>query len=214
MLQLGSGGLHSQVQEAAGVLIRILIAKGDLFDAERYVQVTYGNLRDKKNGMDQEGKEMARGAYNLADVIHRQNGDLKKAEELGRECLHIGILAYGSSQNEVGLGCNLLVRILKAQGNFGDETRGLYERFLALSLRNEGPEGVNTATGHYNVGFFCLELAQKQSTVDSKRTQLQLAKSLFFEAQRIFSKAYGPTDLHNVEASFCLTNILTYLSQT
>jgi hypothetical protein len=39
--------VHPQVQEAAGILIHILIAKGDLFDAERYAQVTYGNLRDK-----------------------------------------------------------------------------------------------------------------------------------------------------------------------
>jgi hypothetical protein len=36
-----------QVQEAAGILIEILITKSDLFDAERYAQVTYGNLRDK-----------------------------------------------------------------------------------------------------------------------------------------------------------------------
>jgi hypothetical protein len=56
--------VHPQLQEAAGILIHILIAKGDYYDAERYAQVTYSNLRDKKNGMDQEGKEMARGAYN------------------------------------------------------------------------------------------------------------------------------------------------------
>jgi hypothetical protein len=41
--------VHPQVQEAAGLLIAISISKGDLFDAERYAQVTYGNLRDKKN---------------------------------------------------------------------------------------------------------------------------------------------------------------------
>jgi hypothetical protein len=48
--------VHPQVQTAAGILIRILIKKGDLsnlFDAERYAEVTYSNLRDKKNGMDQ-----------------------------------------------------------------------------------------------------------------------------------------------------------------
>jgi hypothetical protein len=31
--------VHPQVQEAAGVLIEVLIRKGDLFDAERYAQV-------------------------------------------------------------------------------------------------------------------------------------------------------------------------------
>jgi hypothetical protein len=42
--------VHLQVQEAAGELIHVLIRKGALFDAECYAQVTYGNLRDKKNG--------------------------------------------------------------------------------------------------------------------------------------------------------------------
>jgi hypothetical protein len=61
---------HPQVQEAAGVLINILISKGNLFDAERYAQVTYGNLRDKKNGIDQESKVLVEGAFNLANVIY------------------------------------------------------------------------------------------------------------------------------------------------
>jgi hypothetical protein len=44
---------YDPVQEAVGILIHILISKADLFDAERYAQVTYGNLRDKENGMNQ-----------------------------------------------------------------------------------------------------------------------------------------------------------------
>jgi hypothetical protein len=62
--------IFPQVQEAAGVLISILIRKEDLFDAERYAQVTYGSLRDKKNGIDQKSEAVADGAYNLADVIY------------------------------------------------------------------------------------------------------------------------------------------------
>jgi hypothetical protein len=63
--------VHPQVQEAAGVLIHILIEKGDLFDAQHYAQVTYGYLRYKKNGIDQESDVVAGGAYKLADVIYR-----------------------------------------------------------------------------------------------------------------------------------------------
>jgi flagellar hook assembly protein FlgD len=103
--------VHPQVQEAAGLLINILIVKGDLFDAERYAQVTYGNLRDKKNGRDQESEEMATGAYNLADVIYRQKGDLIKAEELARESLRIRTLIYGSNCQKVSLCCDLLAGI-------------------------------------------------------------------------------------------------------
>jgi hypothetical protein len=95
-----------QVQEAAGILINILIMKGDLYDAERYAQVTYGNLRDKKYGIDQESEAIAKGACNLAYVILQQNGDLIKAEELGKESLRIRTLLYGSNDQTVGGRCN------------------------------------------------------------------------------------------------------------
>eukprot|EP00596_Hydrurales_sp_CCMP1899_P008774 CAMPEP_0119037738 /NCGR_PEP_ID=MMETSP1177-20130426/6223_1 /TAXON_ID=2985 /ORGANISM="Ochromonas sp, Strain CCMP1899" /LENGTH=347 /DNA_ID=CAMNT_0006999371 /DNA_START=296 /DNA_END=1340 /DNA_ORIENTATION=- len=74
--------VHPQVQEAAGSLINCLIHNGDLINAGRFAQQTYENLKDRKNGMDQEGEEVANGSYNLADVIYRQEGDLLKAEEL------------------------------------------------------------------------------------------------------------------------------------
>jgi hypothetical protein len=104
------------VQEAAGILIRILIRKGDLFDAERYAQVTYGNLCDKKNGIDQESEVVVMGAYNLALVIYRQKGDLikVKAEDLARESLRIRTLLYGSDHHKVGNCCELLAYILVA----------------------------------------------------------------------------------------------------
>jgi hypothetical protein len=64
--------VHPEVQEAASVLINVLIRKGDLHDAERYAQTTYSNLRDKKNGMDQESEAVAKGTYNLAHAIYLQ----------------------------------------------------------------------------------------------------------------------------------------------
>jgi hypothetical protein len=115
--------VHSQVQEAAGVLIDVLIVKGDLYDAERYAQVTYGNLRDKKNGIDQNSEVVAQGAHNLANVIYERKGDLIKAEELARESLRIRTLIYGTEPHEVGNCCDLLARILEAQGNSKEETR-------------------------------------------------------------------------------------------
>jgi hypothetical protein len=200
------------VQEAAGVLIDILISKGDLYDAERYAQVTYGNLRDKKNGIDQEGEEMAKGAYNLANVIHEQKGDLIKAEELARESLRIRILVYGNNHNNVSVNCNLLAAILRAQGKLGDETWGLYKRSLAISIRNQGPDGVNTSGGNFNIGTFYHQVAYIQPTVDSKQKQLLLAKSHFVEALRIRSKIDGPTHPSTVNVSFCLNIVLRDLS--
>jgi hypothetical protein len=87
--------------------MNILIKKSDLYDAERYAQVTYSTLRDKKNGIDQESEAVAEGAYNLADVIYKQKGDLIKAEELIRESLCIGSLIYDSNHQRVGRSCVL-----------------------------------------------------------------------------------------------------------
>jgi hypothetical protein len=205
--------VHPQVQEAAGMLIHILISKGDYYDAERYAQVTYGNLRDKKNGMDQEGKEMASGAFNLANVICKQEGDLIKAEELARESLRIRTLIFGSDRIIVQMSCYLLADILSAQGNLGDDTRGLYERFLVLSIRNYGLDGLNAATGNKNLGEFYILLAEKQPTVDAKRAQLLLSKSYHEEALRIYSKIYSPTHLDTVDTSSQLTAVLRELSR-
>jgi hypothetical protein len=57
--------VHPQVQVAAGWLIYCLILYGDLSNAERFAEQTYANLRDIKNGMDQESEQVARGANNL-----------------------------------------------------------------------------------------------------------------------------------------------------
>jgi tetratricopeptide (TPR) repeat protein len=205
--------VHPQVQEAAGILIRILIAKGDYYDAERYAQVTYGNLRDKRNGINQESEAVANGAYNLANVIYRQDGDLMKAEELARESLRIRTLINASNYSIVVLSCDILASILSAQGKLGDETRGLYERSLAISIRNEGRDGLNAATGNFNIGVFYEKLAVQQSTVDATQMYLILAKSHFIEAQRIYSKIYGPIHPNTVDAASRLTDIFIVLSQ-
>jgi hypothetical protein len=205
--------VHPQVQEAAGILIDILIMKGDLYDAERYAQVTYSNLRDKKNGIDQESKAVAVGAYNLANVIYEQKGDLVKAEELARESLRIRTLIYGNNESTVDVCYDLLANILNAQGKFGNETRKLYERSLAISIRYEGPDGFNTAIGHYNIATFYHKLANIQPTVDLKRAQLLLAKSHFVEVRRIRSKIDGPTHPNTINVSSWLTIVLRELSE-
>jgi hypothetical protein len=205
--------VHPQVQEAAGKLIIILIAKGDLYDGERYAQITYSNLRDKKNGIDQESEVVAVGAHNLANVIYRLEGDLIKAEELARESLRIRTLLYGSDFIAVEMSSNLLAHILEAQGKLGDETRGLYERCLAISIRNFGSDVSNTAIANGNLGAFYAGIALKKITIDSIRPQLLLAKPYCEEALRIYSKIDGPTHPNTVQASSRLSYVLNELSQ-
>jgi hypothetical protein len=64
--------VHPKVQEAAGTLIECLINKGDLYNAERFAEATLDSLKDPANGLDQESEEVAKGYYNLANVIVQQ----------------------------------------------------------------------------------------------------------------------------------------------
>jgi hypothetical protein len=188
-----------------------MIKKGDLFDAERYAQVTYSNLRDKKNGMDQESEAVAEGTYNLANVIFAQKGDLIKAEELARESLRIRSII--NDRNDVRCSCRLLAHVLRAQGKLGDETRGLYERSLAICIRYEGPDGELAATGNEDLAKLHCQLVDKQPTVDLKRTHISLAKSHIETALRIYFKIYGPTHPETIRTSSLLAVVSNWLSR-
>jgi hypothetical protein len=204
--------VHPQVQTAAGKLISCLIEKGDLFNAERFAQVTYSNLKDHKNGMDQEGEEMAVGSYNLASVIHRQRGDLIKAEKLAREALRIRNQLCGSSHIYTGISCMLVARILDSQGKLDKETKELFERSLAILVRNEGPNGANVAVINTDIGQFYHKLANKELLdSDKKKTQLLLAKSYFVEAVRILSQIFSSTHPNTVTATYLLNRVLKEL---
>jgi tetratricopeptide (TPR) repeat protein len=200
--------VHPQVQEAAGWLIDCLIRLGDLSNAERFSEQTYANLRDIKNGMDQEGEIVARGAYNLADVISQQeDGDLIKAEGLAREAIRIRDKLYGAHNSRVSGKYLLLARILKNQGKYGHETKELYERSLAICVRDEGPDGANTAAANMEIGQFHYKIAMTSSIVHTKRTQLLLAKSYIDEGVRIEIKIHSPTHPNRVAASSLLSEI-------
>jgi tetratricopeptide (TPR) repeat protein len=201
--------VHPKVLKAAGILINLLCKKGDLYDAERYAQVTYGTLRDKKNGIDQEGEDMAMGVQNLAGVILLQNGDLIKAENLAREALRIRSQLHS---NDIASVCQILGRILQAQGNLGDETKGLFERALAIAIRNFGSEGMDAAIGYFNLGLFYCCLARAQISSHSKRTEFLLAKSHIKKTLRITYKAYGPTHPKSLAAASELDIIESQLS--
>jgi hypothetical protein len=163
--------------------------------------------------MDQEGEEVAKGSYNLADVIHQQNGDLSKAEKLAREALRIRSLTYNSDDHGIGLSCDLLGRILQSQGKLEDETKGSFERSLAIDIRYEGSDGSNTAISNINNGNYNLQLATFQPTVDTKRKYFLISISHIEEVFRIRTKIYGPTHPRTVQAASLLSAITRELSR-
>mmetsp|Transcript_3129 Transcript_3129/g.3277 ORF Transcript_3129/g.3277 Transcript_3129/m.3277 type:complete len:468 (+) Transcript_3129:190-1593(+) len=204
---------HPCTQEAAGILISSLTHKGDLYNACRFAEVTYSNLKDPKNKINQESEQVAFGAHNLADVLYKQGEDLVKAEELSRHALRIRMKIQRESQ-PVGMTCNLLANILKKLKKEGDEAKILLQRSLAIDIRHEGPDGVNTLYGHYNISALYLELADKQRTSEAKKIDLNLAKSHFEEALRIQSKIFGPN--HPMTKRFVdkLADIVRTIRQT
>mmetsp|Transcript_11679 Transcript_11679/g.11322 ORF Transcript_11679/g.11322 Transcript_11679/m.11322 type:complete len:469 (+) Transcript_11679:96-1502(+) len=203
--------VHPEVQEAAGLLIDVLIMKGDLDKAETYAQQTYSNLKDKKNGIGQETEDVARGAFNLAEVIFKQqNGNWIKAEKLAREAISIRSCLVGNDHGIVGVSCNLLSKILRSQNKLGDETKKLHERSLEIFTKVEGPDGINTASVNFSMGTYHRDIAMS-SSFDTKRAQLLLAKKYVTEAVRIYSKRYSPTHQNTIHATSELADILKSL---
>jgi hypothetical protein len=112
-------------------------------------------------------------------------------EELARESLRIRSLIISSNYHLVGRACSLLADTLREQDQLVDETRGLYERCLAIYIRKNGRDGYNTASRNFNLGLFYGQLAGVQTTVDLKQKQLLLAKVYFEESHRIRTEIFG-----------------------
>lgn len=193
------------------MLINVLVCKGDFVNAERFAEMTLSNLKDRKNGMDQEGEESAIGSYNLANVIYQQNGDLIKAEKLARDSLRIRYQLHGDNHWTCE-SCFLLANILTLQNKVGTETKELYKRFLVVRVRNEGTDGVDVAIGNLHISRFYCKVAALQSTVATQHAQLLIAKSYHTEGLRIQTKIYGQNHSETLNSASQLSEILSQLS--
>jgi tetratricopeptide (TPR) repeat protein len=160
--------VHPKVQTAAGTLIESLIHTGDLFNAERFAQATLDSLKDPANGLDQESIEVAKGYYDLANVICQQKGDLVKAEMLVRESLRIRSQLHCHDHQMVGSCVILLAGILRSQGKLDYETKELFERSLTIYIKQCGPDGKNTAVANLNMGNYYRDLARIQQDAGKK----------------------------------------------
>mmetsp|Transcript_23972 Transcript_23972/g.23015 ORF Transcript_23972/g.23015 Transcript_23972/m.23015 type:complete len:135 (+) Transcript_23972:2-406(+) len=132
---------------------------------------------------------------------------------LARESLRIRTRVCGNDQVNVGPSCDLLARILTSQGNIGDEPMELFERCLAIDIKNEGPDGANTAISNFNLGIFYHRLADTQQEIQRHAEYLCLSKSKFEEAVRIYTKIFGLDDPQTTRASSQLSIISLKLSE-
>jgi hypothetical protein len=106
-------------------------------------------------------------------------------------------------------GVDLLADISTAQGEKGNETKDMYERALAKSIKHYGPEGANTGQEYANLGNFYYELAAARQTAESRRELLFISKSNYDKAERILIKIFGPDHPRTIEVS----SILSIISQ-
>jgi hypothetical protein len=74
----------------------------------------------------------------------------------------------------------------------------LFERFLAISIRNEGSDGINTAAGNTNLCNFQQDLADGQLITDKRKEHLCLAESYMKEALRISTKVHGSANSRTI----------------
>jgi tetratricopeptide (TPR) repeat protein len=155
--------------------------------------------------------DVARGYHNLGNIIFKQDGDLVKAEKLVREAYRI----RGQLPGEplcLGLTANILGHILYKRGNHV-EAKKMYERFLAVSMRHEGMDGVNTAISNDNIGKYNLKMADEQLTVDTRRRYLRLALPFFKQALRITTKLYGPAHPKSIDHTLNISAVTSELSE-
>jgi tetratricopeptide (TPR) repeat protein len=205
--------VHPKVQKAASTLIECLILKGNFDHAQTFAQMTLDSLKDPGNGLDQQSEAVARGYYDLGNVVNQQKKDYVKAEKLVRESLRIRGRLYDADHNLIGVSIGLLASNLLAQGNLGSETKELYERALVIDIKNYGSEGLNTAASYFNLSTFYLCLRDRGSqSAETKKEHLLMSESKCKEALRIYAKICGPYDPRTKQISSQLSTISRMLS--
>jgi hypothetical protein len=209
--------VHIQVQQAASYVIEECIHTKNFYDARRYAEVTLDNLKDPRNGLNQDSLAVADGYHDFANVIMQAflidplEGDLAKAELLERETLRI----RGLDSNKMCKphhSTSLIGQILRTQGNLGDETRGFYELALANYIKEEGMDSGNVAVAYENLGNFYEDLSITQLTSEIKKESLSFAKSYYEESMRIDTKIYGTDHAFIIEIEGKISKITCELS--
>jgi hypothetical protein len=175
--------------------------------------MTLDSLKDPANKVDQESEALARGFYNLGNVVNNQDGDLMRAETLVRESLRIRALLCDNDHPYVGHSISLLAKNLRKQGNLGDEVKELYERSLSIDIKHEGPDGVNTSISNLNLGNFYFNLAETSLNLAKLKEHLQLSKNCYTEALRINTKVFGLAHRKTINVTSKLSEISHALSK-
>jgi hypothetical protein len=89
----------------------------------------------------------------------------------------------------------------------------LYKRSLAIDVKHEGPDGINTSIGNKNLGHFHRKLAGTCLSAGEIKEHLHLSISYYTEALRINTKIFGPDNHESIEAALDLSESNCLLSE-
>jgi hypothetical protein len=93
----------------------------------------------------------------------------------------------------------------------GDETRSLYERSLAICIKYEGLDAVNTSIELIGIGKFHHKNSGMQTTLEARKKELLLAKPYLEKAIRIDSMIQGHMITEAGDARILLKCIMSEL---
>jgi hypothetical protein len=105
---------------------------------------------------------------------------MTKAEVLAREALRIRERFHGPYHPKVGRSCILLATILQKQDELGDQTKKLFERSIAIFIRDIGLDGANTTGAYVIIGQYYIKVAKIQSTATTSEVLCRTRSSNLF----------------------------------
>lgn len=209
------GPENAEVQEAAVELIECLMITGQLSRAEAFSRITYENLIDPSNGIDQNSDQVARGMQQLAWIclrITREDKDappslLVEAESLIKNACDVTQQLHGHPTTNLTVCLAIYGDILMQRDASIEEIRCLFERVLRV-YRGAGAVGCSNATECLtSLGMFLKVKVDKLPIGEEREVERKVIIDLLHPAVEIISAASG-LGLGSDEASLPLRAIL------
>lgn len=190
---------HPMVLRTANKLADVLSQAGEPENAEIFARICYEQLSLTQPAIDTESEELGNAAGSVASVIaqliHKNGqdgGDIVEAEILARTALRIKERIYSLNHHETASSLSTLADILRVKGKHDGEVQALYERSLAIYVKDEGVDSHNTGILNYHLARFHSNILNKLLPGNERTEHFYIAERYCTEAIRINTDTLGP----------------------
>jgi hypothetical protein len=170
--------------------------------------------------LDPESFEVAEAACNLvfasyklikANNLGPEIADFKEAEMLARKSVQIirELLGFGDESALWSFG--ILINLLSLKVNFDEGMKILLENYLFDAIRYQGIDPESAGHANFHLGHFHHNLSLIN---ESSKEQLELSKSYYKVASRLFEKHYNIYNPKRLEAAGKLSLLSNELQHT